>query len=57
MSSTLEMSIPSKIQLLRTLKVGGGGKTAAPPPEVEGGSLPESCPSDIDTPEIIFELG
>jgi len=35
--------------------VGGGGKTAAPPPDVEGGSVPGSCPSEIDTPEEKIE--
>jgi hypothetical protein len=45
------MSMPSKIQLLSTLKVAGGGKTAAPPFDVDGGSDSESCPSEIETPE------
>lgn len=74
-SSTLLISIPSKIQLLCTkikiffvlarlclesnnldclltctLKEGGGGKTAAPPPDVDGGVSAGSWPSDIVTP-------
>jgi hypothetical protein len=44
------MSMPSKIQLLMTLNVAGGGKTAAPPFDVDGGSVSESCSSDVDTP-------
>ncbi len=49
-SLTFEMSMPSKIQLLMTLNVAGGGKTAAPPFDVDGGSVSESCSSDVDTP-------
>ena len=40
---TFEMSMPSKIQLLMTLNVAGGGNTAAPPFDVDGGgSVSES---------------
>ena len=47
---TLEMSMPSKIQLLMTLNDAGGGKTAAPPFDVDGGSVNGSGSSDVDTP-------